>query len=302
MNCAGEDEEECKRLALTGQWKTPPTPMYAAGTSSSILTSGMMEESIVPAAPLSQMTLSNQETSDPLLPNSVVVDYAAALQEAYLRGARAATAMAASETFAGNNEGADSTPPSAVLPLSAVPNPLLHLSSNNANGMSSPRLPSQQIRREQLDETIPASQTTTADSNSTMIASSAVPFPFVTPIPSPKSLPSTQRVISSSSGALYHTTAHLQPQLPIDRKPDQAHTTQGASPRPPPYPPRAMSMPNMGFNLEEEKRQKRLARNRASARLRRMRKKNLVRRSRSNLFPRFGVDFQRSSLQSHLTG
>jgi hypothetical protein len=49
-----------------------------------------------------------------------------------------------------------------------------------------------------------------------------------------------------------------------------------------PYPPpqqRSMSLPDMtsyGAKQEEEKRQKRLARNRASARLRRLRKKNLV--------------------------
>lgn len=49
-------------------------------------------------------------------------------------------------------------------------------------------------------------------------------------------------------------------------------------PPPPIHQPRSMSMPDMNSYgaAEEEKRQKRLARNRASARLRRLRKKNLV--------------------------
>lgn len=65
-------------------------------------------------------------------------------------------------------------------------------------------------------------------------------------------------------------------------------TAPSSMPPPPPPPPtlppvkpsqRSMSLPDMtsyGAQQEEEKRQKRLARNRASARLRRLRKKNLV--------------------------
>lgn len=279
MNCAGADEEDWrKRLALTGQWKTPPTPMYAAGGSSSSIPPSDTMESTVPSEPLSQFrttTLPNQGRSDPALPIAAVVDYTAALQEAYLRGAQAAAALAA-----GTNPGAESMPHPTGFPLSGVPNPLLHLSSSNAIGGPSTTLQAQQLRRDQLDETIPSSETTTAASSTTMIASSAAPFPFVTPIPSPNSLPSTQPLHSSSAGALYQTTMPLQPQSLshlMDRKPEQAHASQTVPPKPFPYPPRAMSMPNMGFNLEEEKRQKRLARNRASARLRRMRKKNLVR-------------------------
>lgn len=86
-----------------------------------------------------------------------------------------------------------------------------------------------------------------------------------------------------------HTVAHATPQqqhpgaVPpqpqiVTSAPPVRHAPQAAPPVKPP-PGRSMSMPDMSAyaaKAEEEKRQKRLARNRASARLRRLRKKNLV--------------------------
>jgi hypothetical protein len=77
-----------------------------------------------------------------------------------------------------------------------------------------------------------------------------------------------------------------QPHVVTSAPPLHHGAPQAATTNPTPPPGRSISMPDMSAyaaKAEQEKRQKRLARNRASARLRRLRKKNLVRWQRTML-------------------
>jgi hypothetical protein len=304
MSTYGEGEEEWrKRLALTGQWKTPPTPPMFASIST--------------ADPLSQTGTSVpvHEGTENAQPKAADVDiYAAALQEAYRRGAQAAADKAAMASGASPGDGEKSVPTIAscpefpkptqsgkILPLPIVPNPLLHLSPHSVDMPPPPPLPQSQQQPQppvqaaqpqppSIPAPAPLAPSPPAEAAITsMNAAPSAQFPFVTPISSPNSHP--LHPVHPCSSAATTRPPFVQHQLPVAASAAAGAPHQAALPGLPPpqalmaqplsYPPRAMSMPNMGFNLEEEKRQKRLARNRASARLRRMRKKNLVRCHRS---------------------
>jgi hypothetical protein len=298
MGTYAEGEEEWrKRLALTGQWQTPPTPPMFASVST--------------ADPLSQSRTSvpvHEGTANPQ-PKAADVDrYAAALQEAYRRGAQAAAVKAttASGERPGDGEKPVSTSASCpelpkptqtgkILPLPIVPNPLLYLSSQSVEMPPPPPLPQPQEQPpaalqatqppvQAIPAPTPLAPSPPAEAAMTSTsATSSVQFPYVTPISSPNS----HQQLTTQAPFGQSRPPFPQPQLPVAVNATAGAPHPAAHPlqpppqpllvKPPSYPLRAMSMPNMGFNLEEEKRQKRLARNRASARLRRMRKKNLVR-------------------------
>jgi hypothetical protein len=72
----GANNETSKRQAMTGQWRTPPLPVFASGTQPA----GAPQ----PMQAVAQPTIQLPESTD---------DYTKALQEAYRRGAEAAAAM-----------------------------------------------------------------------------------------------------------------------------------------------------------------------------------------------------------------
>ena len=212
-------DEPKKRAAFAGQWRTPPLPVFP--TSSAASDHGDSQ--------VSSSTDSN-EVSLKLPPNIPLSteDYQKALQEAYRRGAEAATARAL----------AQGTPAPGLLPSTA----------------SCPDLQQQQQQPvdAELDETMQ----------------------ILPPSPTEQQQPTAE--IAASSAASFDPTMPPPPMMPA------ASVLPPLGPAPPIFQPsqqRSMSLPDMtsyGAKQEEEKRQKRLARNRASARLRRLRKKNLV--------------------------
>ena len=208
---ARQQEESNKRAALAGQWRTPPLPAFPTAAA----TAAAAKAAVAVAPPPVQVSS---------LPGSTE-DYAKALQEAYLRGAEAAAAMAAG------------------LP----------------SHMSCPNFSDAEAKRRQDAAEAPTSSTDPAPlfSAPQPVTTSSAPAPKAPPAPLvPNPLPAA-------------------PTPPQPVAAGYAQPQQLASS----VPARAMSLPDMttyAAQQEEEKRQKRLARNRASARLRRLRKKNLV--------------------------
>lgn len=100
-------------------------------------------------------------------------------------------------------------------------------------------------------------------------------------IPAPQSHgAATSPLYAAPSVAPQVITSTVPPPVPSQHQPSQTSTVAGPTAASKPPQGRSLSMPDMSAyaaKAEEEKRQKRLARNRASARLRRLRKKNLVR-------------------------
>lgn len=186
-----------KRQAMTGQWRTPPLPVFAS-------TNAQQPQPMPPqpAVAAAQPNIQLPESTD---------DYAKALQEAYRRGAEAAAALQQQQQQMPN---AVSCPNFHQLPAGTTPVP------------------------------------TATSSTSTVPIAAAVEQPVMAPPPP-------------------------QPAVMMVPNPLASNPTAAADAR-------SFSLPDMASyaaraQAEEEKRKKRLARNRASARLRRLRKKNLVR-------------------------
>eukprot|EP00977_Amphora_coffeiformis_P023627 scaffold13853_cov147-Amphora_coffeaeformis.AAC.4 len=213
--------ESNKRAALAGQWRTPPMPAFPTASAA---TTAAAKAAVAVAPPPLQVSQ---------LPGSTE-DYAKALQEAYLRGAEAAAAMAAGMPLAKScpdfSEGG--TPQAGqVVPTTA--------SSHNPVYTNHP---------------------------APVTASSAAPKAPPPPAAVPNPLPAAPTPPPPAATGY----AQPRPPPPAQQQQQQQHVS---------IPARAMSLPDMttyAAQQEEEKRQKRLARNRASARLRRLRKKNLV--------------------------
>lgn len=243
-----QEEDSNKRTALAGQWRTPPQPVFpTSSTMDAQQAPGAHNAEVAPADGGSSMSVGLPPVSE--LPDSTE-DYAKALQEAYRRGAEAAAAMAVSQV------------PPMMTGAVSCPDFQVNIHANNA-------------------------QPPAAVASASTMKQEPVPI-LPPPIPNP---------LSSPNAAM--------PPPPPPQQQQQPHQSsiQKAPPQPAPvavaHAPasssaaaaslqaqqRSMSLPDMasyGAQQEEEKRQKRLARNRASARLRRLRKKNLV---RSRWFP-----------------
>lgn len=241
-----------KRQATKGQWQTPPVgELFPSATA--------------PAEPginLAVGTLPVPNTSD---------DYALALQEAYRRGAEAAAAMSMTR--------------SPQLPSTASTN------GNVAVAPGNPITTTPTPMQQQVAEAPSAVTSTAVSTNmgvptplaflgSTSATTSAAPFP----VPQAEA---AQTQTQGVAGVVPYSTVPQQP-VPIDIDPtpivpenvlsrpnDLRLTDLGNQSSM-----RSISMPDMSSlnkaDDEESKRLKRLARNRASARLRRLRKKNLV--------------------------
>ncbi|GKY94712.1 hypothetical protein MPSEU_000436700 [Mayamaea pseudoterrestris] len=251
-----EIDEPKKRAAFAGQWRTPPLPVFP--TSTSILSSEHAGDSSVNSNN-NNKTSTNLASEVPLSTE----DYQKALQEAYRRGAEA-TAMAL----------AQGVTPNSFLPTAA----------------SCPDFQQEQQHDLLVDPSSMQQQLLPPEQSANTMASSASLGNIASnaSMPPPSTLPPSMAAhnIAHANAA---TRASMNPSpLPIGTGATVASSTmqqqqqqqqQRLIPFQQPAQQRSMSLPDMtsyGAKQEEEKRQKRLARNRASARLRRLRKKNLV--------------------------
>jgi hypothetical protein len=234
-----DDAAASKRMALAGQWRTPPLPVFpTSGLGSQSLQMGPVVPSGA-AVPLPPDPL--QVTSLPIPDNSE--DYAKALQEAYRRGAEAAAALVQQQQN--------------LVPSASCPNFVNISTASGATG-TAPAAASMEPR-----------PITSAPVPLSAVVTAAPPIaPFAMPQSAPQ--PPIPNVKDAPPAA-----GSMMP--PLHPPPPSSSVSLAAAPS------RSMSLPDMTSyaareKAEEEKRQKRLARNRASARLRRLRKKNLVRR------------------------
>ena len=233
------EEGPSKRHAKKGQWQTPPVGQLFPG-SAGIASSSLTE----PKVNLPPSDLEIPSTSD---------DYAKALQEAYRKGAEAASALSKQR--------------STTTPL-----------SNQTVSFQGTKI---------LQQKTPKVSQVGQNANSTNLGV-PTPIPFVSATSTTKlsnSLPNQHLSPSATAPAnQYQNNAQTQPLMnttPLTSTiiPERAPSSTAFGS----VAPRSTSMPDMSRlqnhkqDDEETKRLKRLARNRASARLRRQRKKNLVR-------------------------
>lgn len=257
---SGEGEaSNHKRRAQFGQWTTPPHPFFPTPTVPSnpdmgaktgvVIANATSEHASVPTA-LADITIPPE-----IFKGANPVDYPA-LEEAYRRGAAAAVAFSQAAVLqqgAGNKmNSAISCPnltemlPPMVVPF-GMPNPEQLL------GMAMPAVPGSTTAKASASKpTTLVSTTSTAD----VVKNGVIPSASVTG-------PTTAATKTKMTTQTHH---------PVQQAWFNAQVA------------RSVSLPDMTrYNnaenraqFEDEKRKKRLARNRASARLRRLRKKNLV--------------------------
>lgn len=261
-------ESTSKRAALQGQWKTPPLPMYASGYGHSHAAASRPPQQ---AQALSEQAIGRIATPSSIPNNSE--DYAKALQEAYRKGAEAAALIAQQQQHGMTKPTAMSCPNFSTVPN--VPQP---------RGM----------------HIMPATEEAAyARHVHPPHTHSAIPDPLSSSMPPPPPPPPSVQVASHPSTLHYHMPHPHQPRSathPPQRHQQQEYVAQHPPPPPgaaaaaaKPAQPRSVSLPDIsGYaaQAEQDKRQKRLARNRASARLRRLRKKNLV------SLGRYGLSFR----------
>jgi hypothetical protein len=268
-----------KRQAMKGQWQTPPVGEFFPSAAPAPATSEKIN------IPVGELPVPS--TSD---------DYARALQEAYRRGAEAAAALSQSRNMS----------PSVSSPIFSPNNGLSAKSSNVT--LSGQTMPSMNTAKDLPSSAATAATATPGATNMGVptpipfLAANATSQMTASPLGTHSSPLTSSNVsnFSSQTPSVSTTMASYvskQPQAEPQSistnqvEPNPVHSDSAQS-RPAascgPNQPSAMannrsvSMPDMS-NLEnkvedeEAKRLKRLARNRASARLRRLRKKNLVR-------------------------
>lgn len=266
-----------KKAAHAGQWQTPPTmpryPTLPSLNSSQSQSQAAMRS--IAASPSQQEELVDLPPAPDKLPDTSE-EYAKALQEAYRKGA--AAAIKAQQ---------DRIPTATSCP---------NFSTSLATSSGGINLPGHEIRIPTVDEEFSVSD---AVSNlDHKILSSSVPDRSLMPPPPPHSSAVPVCIHSQQQNSVRgsdHQRSDLNPQMAQDNSPfsmykctddgncsnmnfaleeTETETTINKN-----VPKKSLSMPDMTTytkEAEEEKRLKRLARNRASARQRRLRKKNLV--------------------------
>ena len=246
---AGITDSTSNRAALQGQWKTPPLPVYASGYGHphAAASRPQTQAQVVTAQTIPTITSLSS------IPNNSE-DYAKALQEAYRKGAEAAALIAQQQQHDMTMSTAMSCPNFSTVPAAPQPHGM-HMSSAT-------------------EEAAYAHQVHPTPTHS------AIPDPLSSAMPPP---PPPSAVASHPSTMHFHHPPPRHPQSASQPPQQQQQHDYVAQQNPAaaakPAQPRSVSLPDMsGYaaQAEEEKRQKRLARNRASARLRRLRKKNLV--------------------------
>jgi hypothetical protein len=248
--------QDIKRQAMTGQWRTPPLPTFGHAETPNPMAPPLYRPAVSSnnIAPSVMPLIAPNPLQDVAMPESTD-DYAKALQEAYRRGAEAAALQQQQQLQSAqscpNLQHINHQAPQPV-PMQIQHQPLqqpmqIHHPQSLQTQDQSPEHPVQ-IREPQLQQLQTHQLVSVASPNA---ITSIVPNPLAQISAPPR--PQPQAV-------------HPQMQLP-------ASSAQS----------RSVSLPDMQSyaaraQAEEEKRKKRLARNRASARLRRLRKKNLVSR------------------------
>uniref|UniRef100_A0A7S3Q0S8 BZIP domain-containing protein n=2 Tax=Chaetoceros debilis TaxID=122233 RepID=A0A7S3Q0S8_9STRA len=270
------EEGPSKRQAMKGQWQTPPVGEIFP-SASSMAQKDNTKGTAVNTANVPAENLPVPSTSD---------DYARALQEAYRRGAEAAAALSGNKTTntAPVNISVQSFP---IAPVGTHDEGSVAQMSNSSISKNAPNM----VLDTKLHPATVPSSTIGAGTNSATKMGVPSPLPFFNNAassstinaqtkshipPSHKAItPSIaiqtagsflpENITSSSTSTNILSTNTSQPKVGVSRAQ------------------RSASMPDMSLyssekpqNDEEAKRLKRLARNRASARLRRLRKKNLV--------------------------
>ena len=230
-----------KRVAKAGQWRTPPLPAFPSGYSQ------RHNPHAPQAAPMQQAHMQPPTLAAPTSIPSNSEDYAKALQEAYRKGAEAAAILAQQQQI-----------PTAM----SCPN----FSTGQPHAPSAPHTMS-----------VTAEETAYSHQVHPRPTRSSIPDPLSSSMPPPPPQQSLAPATGSHAPSQQHH--HPQPQTlqgqpPVanfSNDPTKAGVKQPQS--------RSLSLPDMSAyaaQAEAEKRQKRLARNRQSARLRRLRKKYLV--------------------------
>eukprot|EP00980_Cylindrotheca_fusiformis_P021497 scaffold8353_cov138-Cylindrotheca_fusiformis.AAC.28 len=251
-------DSSSKRAALAGQWSTPPLPVFPSGYGQAHHPPPQQHQHQQPAQQSFMTTESPMQNiqAPTSIPNNSE-EYAKALQEAYRKGAEAAALMAQQQQQNINMPTAISCPNFSTGPHAQPPpqqQPMVMTAASEESAYI------HHVHPAPTHVTIPDP------------LSSSMPPP---PPPAAASHPHQQQHLHHSH---HHHTQHQQlpPQPPQqhDYNPSTKPTASSKAAQA-----RSVSLPDMSAyaaRAEEEKRQKRLARNRASARLRRLRKKNLV--------------------------
>mmetsp|Transcript_2408 Transcript_2408/g.4469 ORF Transcript_2408/g.4469 Transcript_2408/m.4469 type:complete len:541 (+) Transcript_2408:463-2085(+) len=282
-NGASSEAGPSKRQAMKGQWQTPPIGEFFPSVAPT--TNGNIN--------LPVRDLPVPSTSD---------DYARALQEAYRRGAEAAAALSQTRSVSS----------SVTSPIFSPSSTGLSTSKNSNLPLSAQTVPSSSNMANVLPSSVPSAPTAAASASTTGATNMGVPTPIpflnanatsqTTAAPlgvhtSPlanANAPTTSRSPSVSQPMASYVSTQPQSVRTMQVEPtsvlsDSTQSTSGNihfTNQPQPVlnslgSNRSMSMPDMSslenkVEDEEAKRLKRLARNRASARLRRLRKKTLV--------------------------
>ena len=270
------EEGPAKRQAMKGQWQTPPVGEF--------FPSAAMASTRDVSVPLGDLPVPS--TSD---------DYARALQEAYRRGAEAAAALSQSQKMS-------SSIPSPMFNVTtdrSVPKPstgisMQYLRSNNVMNSNQTFLPNT------VASATPGSTNMGVPTPIPMLDAKSTPQAVSDTVgirPSPLASATTSSQSPSVRGTSHTSQIYSQPSvtsIKVDPSSVLSENVAGIPSSTVAVPPakqsmsmsmsssnRSISMPDMSLlenkvEDEEAKRLKRLARNRASARLRRLRKKNLV--------------------------
>ncbi|KAL3780588.1 hypothetical protein ACHAW5_006406 [Stephanodiscus triporus] len=257
---AGDDDDRDaatkKRLAKYGQWRTPPLPAFAASVTSSANASSLSS---------STTAAITAATTSFALPSSAD-EYARMLRDAYERGAVEGARVAASSAGGGGGEGRTIVVGSTTNTGTTTTKTGVEAVVGGGGGMGG-----------------------------TMPPPPPPPPPVAVRGPNdpPPRRPSPMSTTTAASGVNYGNpspAAVRSGEFVANNNNNNVVGGPSSSFVPPPPPPssssfsHSRSMPDMSsyrstmthVNDEEDKRKKRLARNRASARLRRLKKKNLV--------------------------
>ena len=317
------NEEERKLRALAGQWKTPPMPAYASAMHARPK-QHIMHQHSPPITTSSNDNIGSGKimTTSSLPPRASLPDnseeYAKALQEAYRKGAEAAALMAQQQqipsaascpnfsTGSSQQQPASSTSTAVNNGITSVDETAMATSVNAFQLDHQIHPPPQQQMSTTIPDPLSSSMPPPLPPSAATSAVHHQHHPHQTQITyASQHLAEQQPFLQPqrSQQQQYHVTTQQQTQMTATPL-LQPVTASSAAPRHPKpikaaaskqsklqsqqqQPGRSLSMPDMSTytaEAEDEKRLKRLARNRASARLRRLRKKNLVSRIEMNIY------------------
>ncbi len=280
------NEDGRKLRALAGQWKTPPTPFYASTAQS------QPQQQPAPATISSNEKARNIAAPANLPDNSE--EYAKALQEAYRKGAEAAARMAQQQHLPSaascpNFSTGSSQQPQPTSTSPSAPGEEATMAPGTSFHMNHQIHPPHQHQMsasipDPLKSSMPPPLPPTANTTGSTIHHQQYP-PQAQITYAPQHPAAEQQPFLQPQQSQPQQYTQQQPQMAVSKPVAAAsvaqHPIKAAVPKQPKaqQPGRSLSMPDMSTyaaEAEEEKRLKRLARNRASARLRRLRKKNLV--------------------------